>query len=757
MIEHEHRKSLHLEEERLIAGSVHLADNTWKTDFIIPEMRCAGCIRTLENGLAHTPPVISARANLSLKTISVVWDPERGSPLEISRQINALGFDNHLAELETASSHGETESRRLLTALGVAGFAAANIMLLSVSVWSGADEATAQLFHLISGVIAVPAVAIAGQPFFRSALKALSAKRLNMDVPISLAVVLALLMSLYEGRTGGHEAYFDASVTLLFFLLIGRYLDTLMRQKARAAVERLATLSAKTGILVSADGETRSVPLADIAPGMVLRVFPGERFPVDGTICHGKTHLDRSHVTGESEAVAIGAGERVEAGTLNLASTIDFETTSDARTSFLGEMQRMMAEAENGRSSYIRVADRMASIYAPAVHLLALIAFTGWMVVTGGDWHTSLYIAIAVLIITCPCALGLAVPVAHVISANRLMQNGIMMRDGTGIERLAEIDTVFFDKTGTLTNGKPEVQQVHGLLAEKVALLRAMAGASTHPAAHAVLRHMGEGPKDPLDASHEVAGKGVEAEISGKRARLGQSEWVSEIAHDGACTTCHSVSFAIEGENAVHFDIADSLRQDAETGVDSLRKMGLDLEIISGDLPAKVAHVASLLGIQHFHGRQSPADKIDLVTTAREKGHQVLMVGDGINDGPALAAGNVSMVPASASDVGRQASDFVFTRPSLTAIAFAVSTARFTSKVVRQNFAIAIAYNCIAVPLAMAGHVTPLIAALAMSGSSIVVVANSFRIHFADDPAGVSSKGLKDEMEYTKEEALQTA
>ena len=478
-------------EDQLRQSSSLIDENLMQTNFTVPDMHCAGCIGKIERGLAKLEHVTRVRANLSLKRVTVVWDRNNGSATEIDRTLSQLGFEHSIFDFEETSSGGDGQrGRDLLLALAVAGFASANIMLLSVSVWSGANEETAQLFHLISGLIAVPTVAYSGQPFFKSAWTALRAMRMNMDVPISLAVILALLMSLYESLTGGSEAYFDAAVTLLFFLLIGRYLDHLMRQKARGAVEQLARMSSRGAIHIDENGEASFLPTSEIQKGMRLRLKPGERFPVDGQVVMGATDIDRSLVTGESDHVSVGVGELIEAGALNLTGMIDIKATSTAEDSFLAEMHKMMEVAENGRNQYVRIADRMAQIYAPAVHLLALVTFLLWMFVSGGDFHTSIYYAIAVLIITCPCALGLAVPVAHVVGANRLMRQGVMMRDGSALERLAEIDTVVFDKTGTLTSGSPTVIRMKNYNESNDGLYKALSACSSHPFSKAILQYM---------------------------------------------------------------------------------------------------------------------------------------------------------------------------------------------------------------------------------------------------------------------------
>jgi P-type Cu2+ transporter len=728
-----------VEEDRLLAVSHEAGNGTMQTDFTVPSMHCAACITKIERGLSNLDFVERARANLSLKRVSVTWRKDRGSVLEIDKALSELGFEHFLFDPDLAAESNDRTGRQLLLAMAVAGFAAANIMLLSVSVWSGADTETRDLFHLISGVIAAPAIYFAGQPFFLSALKALRARGLNMDVPISLAVILAFSMSVFEALRGGGEVYFDASVTLLFFLLVGRYLDHMMRDRARNAVVRLAKVGAKGGVRVEEDGELHYIALNAIEPGMVLRVAPGETVPVDGRILIGTSELDRSLVTGESAPAVLGPGCELEAGTANLTGTIDILVTQRAENSFLASVMRMMAAAENGRGAYVRIADRMARIYAPAVHLLALCAFIGWMAYTSGDWHTSIFVAISVLIVTCPCALGLAVPVVHVIGAGKLFEAGILVKDGSAIERLAEADRVVFDKTGTLTTGKPSIRSAPFKSDFERQVARALAMRSIHPASIALRDLPGKGDIE-LAKLHEVPGHGIEAMVGKRRARLGRADWAGEIAahandrqkdrSDRFPLVAEGAAFCLEGNEPVSILLEEKLRSGAVETVTWLEKHGMDTEILSGDSKNAVEKIAAIAGIKSVRYGQLPAAKIERLKELQSRGNHVLMVGDGLNDAPALMASHVSMAPASGSDAGRLAADFVFTREDLGAVPYAIEISRHAASLVRQNFALAILYNCIAVPLAVAGQVTPLWAALAMSASSIVVVANSMRLNW---------------------------
>jgi len=715
-----------LRQELRRAGET-LPDGRMRYLLSVPAIRCGACIAAIEDALAGCEGVTDARVNLTLRRVAVMLDAESRDPLPMLAMLERLGYPATAIEPGGAGDRAERrESVELLKALAVAGFAAGNIMLMSVSVWSGAGGATRDLFHLLSALIAVPVVAYSGRPFFGSALAALRARRLNMDVPISLGVLLALGLSVSETMRGGDEAYFDAAVTLLFFLLIGRYLDRLMRERARSAVVGLARLAARGAMRVGDDGRLDYVPLDEIKPGMVLRIAAGERLPVDACVVGGRSDLDRSLVTGESLPAPAGIGDVLEAGVLNLTGPLDVRALRSAGESFLAEVTKLLAAAEHGKGRYVRIADRASRLYAPVVHLLAAGTFVGWMAWTGSDWHTATYVAVTVLIITCPCALGLAVPVVHVVAAGRLFEAGILMKDGSALERLAEADRVVFDKTGTLTTGQPRIVASDPLPASDRGIARALALHSAHPVARAVAEHLQSTAPATLAEVREVPGFGVEGRARGMRARLGRADWVAELAGPGQAPAV--TAFAVEGGTLAGFSLAESLRPEAARAVAELSAAGLEPELLSGDAEAPVQAVARQLGIARVSWRQTPTEKIARLEALRAEGHRVLMVGDGLNDAPALVAAHVSMAPGSASDAGRLAADFVFTRDSLVAVAAARTTALRAARLVRQNIGLAVVYNFVAVPLAVAGQVTPLIAAVAMSLSSMLVVANSLRL-----------------------------
>jgi Cu2+-exporting ATPase len=670
----------------------------------------------VERALSAVDGVASARTNLTARSVEVV----HGGAVEMPSLIAALAHVGFEAQPRVVAEQAPSAVRPLLAPLAVAAFACMNVMLLSVSIWSGAEGTTRDMFHWFSAMIGVPAIVYAGRPFFSSAIGALKRGRTNMDVPISIGVTLATCLSLYETITHGKEAWFDGTLMLLFFLLAGRCLDAMMRDRARAGVDALLRQAASGSLVVEADGTTRWVDAAGLLPGMIMRVAAGERLAADGEVVRGASRFDQSLLTGESAAIPGETGATVLAGTLNIDAPVDVRVTATGQDTALAEIARLMEAAGQSRSAYVRIADRASRLYAPAVHTLAALSFIGWMI-AGAGVYQSLVIAIAVLIITCPCALGLAVPVAQVVAAGALMKRGIMVKDGSALERLAEVDRVLLDKTGTLTLGRPVPDEaaLDALSADEASVALALASNSRHPLSLGLAQALASrGIKAAtLDDVREVPGRGLAAIWNGIPVALGKP-----AAAEGMATAL-SV-----GDRPVRLlAFADRLRPDVTEALAGFRTLGIEASILSGDALGAVTTVARETGLT-AQAAASPAEKQEAITRLQKAGRKVLMVGDGLNDGPALAAAHASIAPGSASDVGRQASDFVFTGDSLLALPRSVRVARATMRVVRQNFALAIGYNLLAVPLAIAGLVTPLVAAVAMSTSSLVVVANSLRL-----------------------------
>jgi len=698
-------------------------------------MHCGACLRSVERAALRVPGVESARASLAAKRLSVTYDPKQAGEVDVIAALDRIGFST--APIEAMQQdRGDARQKYLLRRVAVAGFAAMNIMLLSISVWSGEggsmDSAVAALFRWLSALIALPTVVYAGQPFFASGFAALRGGRLNMDVPISLAIILATGMSLYQTMLNHEQVYFDAAVTLLFFLLVGRYLDETLRVRARGEAQNLLSLQGGIATVLGEDGVQRKVAAHALHPGDRLLVATGERVAADGVVREGRGQIDQSLITGETLPVGVKPGDQVYAGTLNLTQGLKIEVTAADSATLLAEISRLMLTAEQGKAHYRRLADRAAQIYAPAVHGLGLATFLGWLAF-GAPWQTALTYAISVLIITCPCALALAVPAVQIAAASRLFKRGIMVKAPDGLERIAEIDLVVFDKTGTLTLGKPQLIDETDISDAGLADAAALAAASHHPYAKALVVAAQErlGAVQPASGIGETPGEGLVRREGKKEERLGSAAWCGAEADASEGTEGSQgaeVWYRRGQEQPVRFRFADAIRPDAAETVAALKRQGYAIALLSGDRAGIVEETARATGIDTWHAGLKPAGKIAWLEARANEGRKVLMAGDGLNDAPALAAAHASISPATAADISQRAADFVFQGTKLRPVIEAIKTGGRARSMAFQNFGVAAVYNAICVPAAMLGFVTPLIAAIVMSTSSILVTLNASRL-----------------------------
>ncbi|MBI1362281.1 MAG: copper-translocating P-type ATPase [Alphaproteobacteria bacterium] len=688
-------------------------------DILVTGASCAGCLSRIEGAVSVLPGVSAARLNLSTGRLHVDWSGPL-PPRSIIEAVVKLGYGAAAYDPGDAGASQTRTERQLIVALAVAGFAVGNVMLLSVSIWAGADMSaeTRTLLHWISALIAIPAALFSGMPFFRSAVASVQARNLNMDVPISLAVLLALALSLFETATGGVHAYFDASVTLLFFLLIGRVLDAHLRRRAYAAANALAAAQSATATRLGPNG-AEAVRVSEVRPGDVLMLAAGDRLGVDATVVSGASDVDLRLVTGEVEPVAAWPGQVLHAGAVNGSGQLRVRALATADRSLTAEIARLLEAGEQKKSSYRRIADRAAAAYVPMVHTAAALGFAGWLLM-GADLPQAFFVAVSVLIITCPCALALAAPMVQVVAAGRLFREGAYLASGDALERIAAVDHVVFDKTGTMTLGDPVLS--HDF--EDAAVLKSaaqLARASRHPFSRALVHAAGVGPV--AEDVVETSGAGVAGLVDGRMARLGSAAFLGVKA-----TGRSRLWFGFDGQAPVSFHFDEKLRPETKATIARLRDMGITAELLSGDEPERVRRAAEAAGIQEWTASADPVAKFTRLKDLEAAGRKVLMVGDGLNDAAALAGAHASLAPGGAVDVSRLAADCIFSGDSLAAVLRIIEVARTARARMRENFVFAAAYNVVAVPVALAGLATPILAAIAMSGSSALVSLNALRL-----------------------------
>ncbi len=719
----------------------------------IEGMRCAACTWLIERHLRAQEGVAGVSVNLGAGRAELAWQDERTSLSTLLAEVARLGYVARPYRPDWHEQARREEYRAALRRLVVAGLGAMQVMMFGVGLYAGALEGIAaeyeHLLRVVSGIVATPILVYSGRPFFAGAWRDLRNRGLGMDVPVALALAIAYGASVYATvqRTG--EVYFDSVAMFVFFLSCGRFVEMRARQDAAAAVEAALRHPPETATRLAGvdDGAGELVSVYDLVPGDLVLVRPGETFPVDGRLARGSGWVNESMLTGEHWPRARREGDEVAGGTQNGESPLVVEAVRTGADTSWAAIVRLVDLAAQSRPRLARLADRVARVFVPAVLLVAGATFWAWWRV---DPSQAFWIALAVLVITCPCALSLATPAALTAAAGGALRRGLLLRSGQALEALQKTTHVVFDKTGTLTLGRFRRRAVRpmGELPERrcLELAAALERFSEHPVARAF---------DDVEASSVAlsgvtasAGAGVEATVDGRRVRIGAPSWVHELygspeaipAHDGDAT---GVLLGDEGGPICRFELEDTPRPQARETVRRLREAGLGVSLVSGDAPGAVAVLASAVGIDDAHAAATPERKVAFVQELQRAGAVVLMVGDGVNDAPVLGAAQVSIAMGGGTDLARSRADGVLLTEHLGAIPDVVELARAARRVMHENLGWSVAYNLVALPLAALGHVTPWIAAIGMSLSSLVVVLNAVRLgrppRVAPEPAAAST------------------
>ncbi|MBF0625222.1 MAG: cadmium-translocating P-type ATPase [Magnetococcales bacterium] len=718
---------------------VRQRDGLHEIHLFLEGIHCAACVWLNERILAGLPGVHQAQVNFATHRALVVWDPTR---LKLSELVAAVARIGYRAEPYNPDRNELLHRRRhrdLLLRLAVAGFGAGNVMLIAVALhagaWQGMTDDLRNFFRWVSLVVATPVVFYSGGIFLRGAFNGLRLGRLTMDLPIALGALVTYGHSAIATLLHGPEVYFDTVTAFLFTLLVGRLLESAARARAAAATERLRSLTPRTATVIRADRET-TVPLREVQVGDRVLVRPGETMPVDGEIRSGTTTVDQAMLTGESRPVTLGPGQTVAAGTTNLDGAVELHTLRVGEGTTAAHILRLVEAAQNRRPPIQSLADRMAARFVGTILLLALASALVWLWL---DPSRALENSVALLIITCPCALGLATPAAMVTATGAAARLGIIFKDGAVLERLASIGRMALDKTGTLTEGEPQVLALHPAPGVSETELLATAAAlerhSEHPLGRAIFRRgrtLLDPQAPPWDQVRNHPGQGLEGQQGNMVVRVGRREFVTEGLQDcphppaGDATL---VGCRAGGRLLGWFTLGDALRADAPAAVAALRGLGLTVDLLSGDQPSAVAQAAAAVGIDGQRAGLLPADKEAIIGQWQTAGQRVAMVGDGINDAPALARADVAFAVANATGLSTATAHVVLLNRRLGLVPAAVALARRTLAIIHQNFLFSIVYNLVAIPMALTGHVSPLGAAVAMPLSSLAVVLNALRLN----------------------------
>ncbi len=713
---------------------------------LVEGIHCAACVWLIERGLQRAPGVQSADVNLAAKRLHLRWDNSRSKLSDLIRALAKIGYAAVPYDPESAEGVIQKSNRAMLYRLFFAGFAMMNMLWISIALYSGADhDEFRQFFHWIGLAVATPTLLYSGYPFYRGAFGGLRGGHLTMDMPIAMGLSVTYAYSLYVTVTQSPigEVYFDTVTNLIFVILIGRYLEGMFRHQAVSATKRLMELQPRVAIVMR-DGLEQMTPIRGVKLGEHVLIKPGYKVPVDGVVLEGHSAVDESMLSGESVPVSKSAGAQVYSGTANTNGVLLVEVRTQLQDTTLSRIIRLVEEAQSSKAPIQRLADAIVPWFVLVTLICATVTFFIW---SGHDFESALMAATSVLIITCPCALGMATPMSIAVASGLGAKHGILVKNGLVLETLSKVTHFVFDKTGTLTEGKMSVVQVHAASGcneqEMLQCAAAVERYSEHGVAAAIvkaaeLRHLVF--RDLVAEDFQAtAGLGVEAWVGGRPVLLGTAEWLAQhgIAQDAAlqarayeleAQAMSCVYVARDGRHVALIALADKLRRDARQLIDELRAAGIALTLLSGDRRPVAEAVARQLGGMEVIAEVLPQDKDQVIRRLQQSGAVVAMVGDGINDAPALIRADVGIALGSGTDVSVESADIVLMYNELDKVRQATQLSRRTLITIKQNIGLSFVYNAIMVPLAMMARINPLVAAISMPISSLIVIGNAARI-----------------------------
>ena len=708
-------------------------DDKREAALILEGITCAACVWLNERHVNALPGVIDFRINYSTHRARVVWDNSQIQLSEILKAITNIGYIAHPFDPGRQEEIHKRERKLAMRRLAVAGLGAMQVMMISVGLYAGdfygIDENLKGFLRWIALLLTLPVLLYSARPFFNSAWGDLKRKRLGMDVPVSLAIGGAFLASAWATYSRSGEVYYDSVTMFTLFLLTSRYLEMGGRQKAGQATEELVKLLPAMATRIRG-GLEEVVIVAELIPGDQVLIKPGESVPADGTVLDGFSSVDESLLTGESLPRAKQPDSELIGGTVNIESPLLMRIDKVGQDTVISAIQRLLDRAQAEKPRMAMLADRAAAWFVAAILILASMVGSYWYFEAPAE---AFWIVLSVLVVTCPCALSLATPVALTAATSALTRNGLLTTRGHALETLARIDRMVFDKTGTLTSGQLQLSAMNLLGTESAQRCRDLVAALERGSEHPVARILVEQAQNRLEIERvqAVPGFGVEGQIDGVVYRVGHFDYVVELAGGREEPSPESGTAVYLGSGSgwlAQFVLSDELRPGAAEAVKQLQALGIEVELLSGDRQSEVARIAGQLGIQYYRAEQRPDDKLKYIQTLQEQGHLLAMVGDGVNDAPVLAAAQVSIAMGGGTQLAHASADMVLFSEQLAHLADGVLMARRTMSIIKQNLGWAVGYNIVALPLASMGMVAPWMAAIGMSASSLVVVVNALRL-----------------------------